>query len=103
MNTSSAVLFVVDGTLVDSNYLHVHAWVQAFHDAGVAVETWRIHRAIGMDGSTLVDTLSSGADDDVQQRLKELHSRYYGELAPLLRVLPGGREILEHVASMGLQ
>jgi HAD superfamily hydrolase (TIGR01509 family) len=98
-----AVLFDIDGTLVDSNYLHVHAWARAFHETGVAVETWRIHRAIGMDGSTLVNELSKGADDKVQERLKELHSHYYEEMSPLLRVLPGGREIVEHVASMGLQ
>jgi HAD superfamily hydrolase (TIGR01509 family) len=105
MSTSpaAAVLFDIDGTLVDSNYLHVHAWARAFHDAGLAVDTWRIHRGIGMDGSTLVDKLSDGADDDVQKRLKDLHSRYYEELIPLLRVLPGGRDILERVASMGLQ
>ena len=53
MNTtrSPAVLFDVDGTLVDSNYLHVHAWQRAFHAEDVAVEAWRIHRCIGMDGS----------------------------------------------------
>jgi HAD superfamily hydrolase (TIGR01509 family) len=98
-----AVLFDIDGTLVDSNYLHVHAWVRAFHDVGIAADAWRIHRAIGMDGSTLVDTLSDDAPDDVQERLKDLHSRYYTELSPLLRVLPGGRDILQRVASMGLQ
>ncbi|MDT5008992.1 MAG: hypothetical protein QOH57_609 [Mycobacterium sp.] len=105
MSTPSApaVLFDIDGTLVDSNYLHVHAWVRAFHEVGIGVDTWRIHRSIGMDGSTLVDTLSDGADDDVQDRLTDLHSRYYEESTPLLRVLPGGRDILEHVASMGLQ
>ncbi|MDT5094037.1 MAG: hypothetical protein QOH60_3400 [Mycobacterium sp.] len=105
MSTSPApaVLFDIDGTLVDSNYLHVHAWVRAFHDVGIAADTWRIHRAIGMDGSTLVDTLSDHAPDDIQKRLKDLHSRYYEELIPLLRVLPGGRDILERVASMGLQ
>lgn len=100
---SPAVLFDIDGTLVDSNYLHVHAWARAFHDVGIAVDAWRIHRAIGMDGSTLVEKLSKGADDDTQRQLKDLHSRYYKELAPLLRVLPGGREILDRVASMGLQ
>jgi HAD superfamily hydrolase (TIGR01509 family) len=105
MSTSPApaVLFDIDGTLVDSNYLHVHAWVRAFHDVGIAADTWRIHRAIGMDGSTLVDTLSDHAPDDIQKRLKDLHSRFYEELIPLLRVLPGGRDILERVASMGLQ
>jgi HAD superfamily hydrolase (TIGR01509 family) len=100
---SPAVLFDIDGTLVDSNYLHVHAWARAFHDIGIAVESWRIHRAIGMDGSTLVEKLSRGADDDAQAQLKDLHSQYYKELAPMLRVLPGARDILERIASMGLQ
>ena len=100
---SPAVLFDIDGTLVDSNYLHVHAWARAFHDVGIAAEAWRIHRSIGMDGSALVKTLSGDADDEVKEQLKDLHSRYYKELAPMLKVLPGGREILEQVASMGLQ
>jgi HAD superfamily hydrolase (TIGR01509 family) len=105
MATSSApaVLFDIDGTLVDSNYLHVHAWVRAFHECDIATDAWRIHHGIGMDGSALVDSLSNGADSDVQERLSELHSRYYAELTPLLRVLPGGRQILKDVASRGLQ
>lgn len=105
MNASRppAVLFDIDGTLVDSNYLHVHAWARAFHDVGIAADSWRIHRSIGMDGSTLVKTLSGDADDDTKERLKDLHSRYYNELTPLLRVLPGAREVLDRVASMGLQ
>lgn len=98
-----AVLFDVDGTLVDSNYLHVHAWSRAFHDAGMPADGWRIHRSIGMDGSRLVESLAPGADDATGQRLKDLHSRYYKELAPLLRPLPGARELLEHVASLRLQ
>ncbi len=100
---SPAVLFDIDGTLVDSNYLHVHAWARAFYDVGIAVDAWRIHRSIGMDGSTLVNILSGGADNGVRERLKDLHSRYYKELTPMLRVLPGGRDVLERVASMGLQ
>src|SRR5689334_9898116 len=89
-----AVLFDIDGTLVDSNYLHVHAWVRAFHETGMAADAWRIHRSIGMDGSALVDSLTGDVDDDAKARLKDLHSRYYKELAPLLRVLPGGRAVL---------
>ena len=100
---SSAVLFDIDGTLVDSNYLHVHAWTRAFREVGIPIEAWRVHRSIGMDGSTLVDILSGGAGDEVKQQLKDLHSRYYKELAPLLRVLPGGREVLDRVADLGLQ
>jgi HAD superfamily hydrolase (TIGR01509 family) len=98
-----AVLFDIDGTLVDSNYLHVHAWYRAFHDAGVEVEAWRIHRSIGMDGSTLVKSLTDNLDEETRSRLKDLHSRYYKETAPLLRRLPGARDLLEAVDGLGLQ
>ena len=98
-----AVLFDIDGTLVDSNYLHVHAWIRAFRKAGLPVEAWRIHRSIGMDGSTLVDELSNGADDDVQKRLKDLHTRYYEAGGDLLTTLPGARQLLRRVADYGLQ
>jgi len=99
----AAVLFDVDGTLVDSNYLHVDAWYRAFREADVDVEAWRIHRSIGMDGSTLLKSLAEDADDDTRDRLKDLHSRYYKETARLLRPLPGARELIKRVDSLGLQ
>ena len=102
-NSQAAVLFDIDGTLVDSNYLHIHAWQRAFHEVGLPVEAWRVHRSIGMDGSTLVDTLSGGADEDVQKRLKDLHTRYYEPSAPLLTALPGARRLLRRVAELDLQ
>jgi HAD superfamily hydrolase (TIGR01509 family) len=98
-----AVLFDIDGTLVDSNYLHVHAWHRAFADVGLSIEAWRIHRSIGMDGSTLVSSLAENADDDTRTRAKDLHSRYYKETASQLRQLPGARELLERVQGLGLQ
>lgn len=98
-----AVLFDVDGTLVDSNYLHVHAWTRAFHDVDIEVSAWRIHRSIGMDGSTLVQSLSDGADDGVRETLKDLHSRYYRETVALLRPLPGARDLLDAIGQRGLQ
>lgn len=102
MTAQSAVLFDVDGTLVDSNYLHVHAWRRAFAELGMDVESWRIHRAIGMDGSALVRLLSDDAPDDVRQQLKDLHSRRYLESAALLAPLPGARRLLECIAATGL-
>ncbi|MEE6177136.1 HAD family hydrolase [Mycobacterium sp. 050134] len=98
-----AVLFDVDGTLVDSVYLHVYAWQRAFHEEGVPVSAWRIHRGIGMDGSQLVKTLTDGAPDDVRGRLSDAHSRVYRELIPLLTPLPGARELVRRVSELGLQ
>ena len=101
--SSSAVLFDIDGTLVDSNYLHIHAWQRAFAEVGIDVETWRIHRSIGMDGSTLVRSLSDDAPDEAQNQLEDLHSQYYEEAASLLRPLPGARMLLQRVAALGLK
>lgn len=100
---AAAVLFDIDGTLVDSNYHHVYAWCRAFAEVGIAVDAWRIHRSIGMDGSTLLATLAEDADDDTRARAKELNSRYYKETAPLLRPLPGARGLLEAVEKLGVQ
>jgi HAD superfamily hydrolase (TIGR01549 family) len=98
----SAVLFDMDGTLVDSNYLHVYAWCRAFSDAEISVESWRIHRSIGMDGGRLLDSLLGDADDDVLDRVKDSHLRYLKESAPLMRRLPGARELLQRITALGL-
>lgn len=98
-----AVLFDVDGTLVDSNYLHVHTWARAFREEGIDVAAWRIHRSIGMDGSRLVASLSGDADDAVQQRLKDRHSDLYKESAELIVRLPGARELLHDLAGKGVR
>lgn len=102
MAPAPAVLFDIDGTLVDSNYLHVHAWQRAFTELGLEVQSWRIHRCIGMDGSSLIEELGSGDVED-PERAKDLHSRFYAETAGLLRPLPGARALLDAVAEMGLQ
>ncbi len=99
-----AVLFDVDGTLVDSNYLHIYAWMRAFDAEKVEVEAWRIHRCIGMDGTTLVKTLAGEETGQGQlDQLKNRHSEFYRESTHLLTPLPGARDLLRRVADLGLQ
>ncbi|NQX36042.1 HAD family hydrolase [Herbiconiux sp. VKM Ac-2851] len=99
--TESAVLFDVDGTLVDSNYQHVSAWVRAFVEVGHPVPAWRIHQALGMDSSKLLDELLGDAVDELGDRAKELHAQYYRESADQLRPLPGARELLRTLHDEG--
>lgn len=99
---AGAVLFDIDGTLIDSNYLHVHAWTRAFREVGADVDSWRIHRSIGMDGTLLVSTLLSDADDSTRNRAKDLHLRYYLSSGALMRPVSGARELLGRVAAAGL-
>ncbi len=86
---STAVLFDIDGTLVDSNYAHVDAWWRAFRAAGESVDAWRVHRAIGMDSGRLLEELLPDASDEVRDQAKQFHTAYYSEHMPQLRLLPG--------------
>jgi HAD superfamily hydrolase (TIGR01509 family) len=98
---TDAVLFDIDGTLVDSNYLHVEAWAHAFDEAGASVDSWRIHRAIGMDSAELLHELA-GDDSELAERAKGLHDELYPELADRLRAFDGARELVAELASRGL-
>lgn len=100
--TPTAVLFDVDGTLVDSNYLHVESWAHAFADVGADVSSWRIHRAIGQDSAKLLDSLLGDKADELGDRAKDLHSQYYKELASRLKPLDGARELLGELSKRGL-
>ncbi len=99
----AGVLFDVDGTLVDSNYVHVAAWLRAFHDVGQPVEGWRIHRAIGMDSQRMLKELLGADASALADDVKELHSRAYLESADLLVVLPGARELIRELDDRGVR
>ncbi|GAC68375.1 HAD family hydrolase [Gordonia soli] len=102
----SAVLFDIDGTLVDSVYAHVGSWQRAFAEVGRTVPAAEIHRQIGKDGSLLVHDLMTdhgGFDQQVADDASERHSRLYLADASRLDVLPSARELLSAVAGRGLR
>ncbi|MFC0682374.1 HAD family hydrolase [Lysobacter korlensis] len=92
--TTEAVLFDIDGTLVDSNYLHVDTWDRAFAGAGHPVDIWRIHRSIGMDSKKLLETLLGEDPDGVAESAKELHGEYYKADARRLRPFAGAADLV---------
>ncbi len=65
VNPPTALVLDVDGTLLDTVYLHVIAWWEAFMDGGYQVSGFDIHRAIGRGSEDLVETLVGKADDSV--------------------------------------
>ncbi|WP_030247600.1 MULTISPECIES: HAD family hydrolase [unclassified Streptomyces] len=83
-----AAVFDVDGTLVDTNHLHVVAWWEAFRQAGHDVPMHAIHRAVGLPSTDLVahllgDDRDTGQDADISAGHKALYGQYFDRLPPL--------------------
>lgn len=97
----AAVLLDIDGTLVDSNYLHVHAWAQAFADAGRPVDAWRVHRRIGMGSGRLLSELLGDDADRLADDVKQRHTHRYAALSDRLRAFDGARDLVRELARRG--
>ena len=98
-----AVLFDVDGTLVDSSYIHTVAWWQAFRQQGHDVPMASIHRCVGMGGDRLVNSLlPSGRDKSADAVILASHAALFAASWPLLRPLRGAKELLAQCHAGGL-
>jgi HAD superfamily hydrolase (TIGR01509 family) len=99
----TAALFDVDGTLVDTNYLHAVTWWEAFGQAGHYVPMPDIHRAIGMGSDRLLDELlPADRDRDADAGIRAAHSTLYGTYWSRLRPLPGAAALLRACKRRGL-
>ena len=101
-----ALLFDLDGTLVDSVYQHVIAWQEALSECGIALSVWRIHRRIGMSGGLFLDALQRetgiSLDDPTLARLARLHAEGYLRRADGVVPLPGARELIATLHERGV-
>ncbi|WP_426226597.1 HAD family hydrolase [Pseudarthrobacter sp. DSP2-3-2b1] len=98
-----AILFDVDGTLVDSAYLHTLAWWQAFRMRDFDIPMAAIHRCVGMTGSLLVDTLlPPDRNRDADAEILSSHSALFALNWPSLRALDGAKELLAECHARGL-
>lgn len=101
----TAVLFDVDGTLVDSNGLHAQAWAKALRRAGYPSAAKTLYDFIGKGGDKLVTEVTGLAADDPQVHIL-LHQRselFVAEFAPRVRALPQAAELLQFLRDQGLQ
>jgi HAD superfamily hydrolase (TIGR01509 family) len=103
IETPAAVLFDVDGTLVDSNYLHAVCWWEAFTQAGHDVPMASVHRAIGMGSDQMLDALlPAGRDRDGDDGIRAAHGALYATYWPRQRPLPGAADLLRACKKRGL-
>ena len=96
---ASALIFDLDGTLIDTVYAHVFAWQRAFAEEGMPIDGWRIHRRIGMSGGLFARAVAREVGRELSPEETEAiqlrHGAIFRELLPERRPLPGAPELLE--------
>jgi HAD superfamily hydrolase (TIGR01509 family) len=100
-----ALIFDLDGTLVDTVYAHVFAWQRALTEAGMPIDGWRIHRRIGMSGGLFARAVGRevGRDlsNDEVEAVQGRHGEIFRELLPERRPLPGAIDLLTDLRARG--
>jgi HAD superfamily hydrolase (TIGR01509 family) len=93
-----ALIFDLDGTLVDTVYAHVFAWQRAFAEEGLPIDGWRIHRRVGMSGGLFARAAGREAGreltEEEAEELQRRHGELFRELLPDRRPLPGAVALL---------
>jgi HAD superfamily hydrolase (TIGR01549 family) len=104
LSARPALLFDLDGTLVDSVYQHVLAWRDALHEESLDLSIWRIHRRIGMSGGLFLKALErelgASLNEGQAERLRQSHAKALLKRLDQIRPLPGARELLTTLSSM---
>ena len=95
----TAVLFDIDGTLLDTNWFHTVSWWQALREAGEDIALARIHPLIGMGSDKLLEELLG----EEREGLSDLHAKHYKPYKEDLHAVPRAADLLAAVAGRGAQ
>jgi HAD superfamily hydrolase (TIGR01509 family) len=95
------VVLDVDGTLMDTNYLHTEAWARAFEEAAHRVPRARLHKQVGKGAALLISEFVE--DEETIEKVQDLHSEFYGELQEYGHPLPGAKELISSLKERGYE
>ena len=95
------VVLDVDGTLMDTNYLHTEAWARAFEEAGHRVPRVKLHRGIGKGAGLLIHEFVD--DEEVAEEIQNLHSEFYEGFQKFGHPLPGAKELVTSLKERGYE
>jgi HAD superfamily hydrolase (TIGR01509 family) len=95
------VVLDVDGTLMDTNYLHTEAWARAFEEVGQRVPRAEVHEQIGKGSGLLIREFVE--DEETVEKIKGLHGEIYGELQRYGHPLPGAKELISSLKERGYE
>jgi len=96
-----AILFDLDGTLIDTVETRIRAWLDALDEAGLPTTRERLAPLIGLDGRRLAREIAALAGAAIDERRAEQIDRRSGEIYERLnrtpRPLPGVRQLIDEI------
>jgi len=95
------VVLDVDGTLMDTNYLHTEAWARAFEEAGHRMPRVRLHKEVGKGAGLLIREFVE--DEETVEKIQDLHSEFYDGLQEHGHPLPGAKELISSLKQRGYE
>jgi HAD superfamily hydrolase (TIGR01509 family) len=95
------VVLDVDGTLMDTNYLHTEAWARAFESVGHRVPRVKLHKEVGKGAGLLIEEFID--DEETVEKIQDLHSEFYEELQEYGHPLPGAKELISSLKERGYE
>ena len=100
-----AILFDVDGTLVDTNDLHAAAWQQAFRHFGVDLPLDEIRFQVGKGGDNLIPALlPEELVEKCQREIEDYRSGLFQrDYLPRAAPFPGVRPLFERLFAGGIR
>ena len=98
-----AVVFDVDGTLVDSVDMHAEAWQRAFKEFDKEIEFSLVRSQIGKGGDQLMPVFLSKKElDEIGEKIEERRGEIFqGEYLSKVKAFPMVREVFERVKNDG--
>lgn len=105
MERLRGVLLDVDGTLVDSNDAHAHAWVRALEEQGITVAFEKVRPLIGKGGDKLLPEVAGIDPESPEGKAvsKRRGAIFQMEFLPSLRPFPGVKALLARMKRRGLR
>src|SRR5919202_4098138 len=95
------VILDVDGTLMDTNYLHTEAWARAFEKIGRRTPRAKLHKEVGKGAGLLIEEFID--DEETVEKIQDLHSEFYEELQGYGHPLPGAKGLISSLKERGYE
>src|SRR5918911_1003918 len=98
---AKVVVLDVDGTLMDTNYLHTEAWARAFEKAGHRVPREKLHKQVGKGAELLIREFVD--DDEAVEEIQGSHTEFFEGFQKFGHPLPGAKELIFSLKERGYE